>query len=151
MGEIDQNQHKTSEKITMTTPQAEQMYLNRYLREIEGKNKVVYNPNDLPVEELPIIYGFNNGGSPGWFEGVLMSQDGVYLGGHTCSNEGYMPGDLGVLEGTRPDRHETFKKHYPNGYKMEFVSYDDTLNHKGLKAAVDLAVAIADKEKATVQ
>lgn len=95
----------------------------------------IYNPNARPVEELPIIYGFNNGGSPGWFSGVLIAQDGETLGGHVCSHEGFMPGDLGIEEGRRADRHETFRAHYPDGYRMEFVGYSDVPGHEGLAAA----------------
>jgi len=120
----------------MTTPKAEAHYLARHLHETEDKGLAVYNPNQRPVEELPVIYGFNNGGSPGWFSGQLLAEDGTPLGGHLCSHEGYMPHDLGVLEGTRPDRHEAFREHYPGGYRMEFVSYDQGETHPGLQAAI---------------
>lgn len=103
----------------------------------------VFNPHQKPVDELPVIYGFNNGGQPGWFSGVLLAQDGTGLGGHICSHELYMPGDLGVLEGARPDRHEAFRQHYPDGYRMEFVGYDDVPGHAGLMAAVEAAKADA--------
>ena len=88
----------------MTTPAAAALYLAQHNVEHEGRGNAVYNPKDLPVSELPWIYGFNNGGSPGWYNGMLISQDGHWLGSHACSDEGYMPADLGVLEGTRPDR-----------------------------------------------
>lgn len=97
----------------------------------------VFNPHGKPVEELPVIYGFNNGGAPGFMSAVLIAQDGQALGGHLCSNEYYMPGDLGVLEGSRPDRHEGFREHYPDGYRMEFIGYDDVRNHAGLSAALE--------------
>ena len=86
-------------------------------------------------QALPVIYGYNNGGPLGGLEGVLLAEDGTYLGGHLCSDEGYMPHDLGVEEGSRPDRHETFRKHYPNGYRMEFVPYEQVGKHPGLEAA----------------
>lgn len=98
----------------------------------------VYNPLNKPVEDLPIIYGFNNGGSPGYMHAALVSEDSVYLGSHLCSSEGYMPYDLGILEGTRKDRHENdFQKHYPDGYKMEFVGYDEYDTHDKLKAIIE--------------
>lgn len=96
----------------------------------------VYNPHGKPFNELPVIYGFNHGGYPGSFMGVLLAEDGTSLGAHLCSHEGHMKRDLGISEGTRPDRHEEFKKHYPNGYRMDFVSREDTLAHKGLKEAL---------------
>jgi hypothetical protein len=95
----------------------------------------IFNPHDKPVEELPVIYGFNSGGSPGWYNGCLLAEDGHGLGGHVCSHEGFMLGDLGVLAERRPDRHEQFQKHYPDGYRMDFVSEKDVRNHPGLKAA----------------
>lgn len=47
-----------------------------------------------------------------------------------------MRGDLGIEEGTRPDRHETFRQHYPNGYRMAFVPHDEVRAHAGLCAAL---------------
>lgn len=96
----------------------------------------VYNPNNKDLEDLPFIIGFNNGGSQGWFDGVLVSEDGEILGNHVCSNEYFMYGDLGIIEGTRPDRHEDFREHYPDGYRMDFVSYDDLKDHKKLNEAL---------------
>lgn len=106
----------------------------------------VYNPHNKPIEELPFIYGFNNGGQPGWYHGCLVAADGTPLGGHICSSEGFMYGDLGILEGTRPDRHEGFKKHYPDGYRMDFVT--DLDNHAGFKEACRLnALMVPEEEK----
>lgn len=98
----------------------------------------IYNPKNNAVNDLPIIYGFNNGGPEGFMSAVLIAADGTVLGGHCCSNEYYMPGDLGCLSGSRPDRHEGFQKHYPDGYRMEFVSHSDVEDHAGLKTAFEL-------------
>lgn len=95
----------------------------------------VHNPHGKPEAELPVIYGFNNGGGGDLWEGCLIAEDGEILGGHACSNEGFMRGDLGVLEGRRPDRHETFRKHYPDGYRMDFVGYQEVEGHAGINAA----------------
>ncbi len=122
----------------MTTEAAKNYYEAKHVYEMQGKKIAVYNPNKEPVEKLPIIYGFNNGGEPGWMIAVLLAEDGTGLGSHLCSSEAYMPSDLGILEGTRPDRHETFKKHYPNGYRMVFVKGDEVMTHKGLNKAYDL-------------
>ena len=119
----------------MTTAQAAEQYLNEHLIEWASKGFTIYNPNNKTIEELPVIYGFNNGGTPGWFSGILLAEDGTALGGHICSSEGYMPHDLGIVEGSRPDRHETFRQHYPDGYRMDFVPARDVLSHPGLSAA----------------
>lgn len=122
----------------MTTPERAALYEAEYTAKLKGKNKVIYNPHNKPTEELPFIYGFNNGGREGRYHACLISQDGMGLGSHGCSSENYMLGDLGILEGTRSDRHETFKKHYPDGYRMEFVSYVDVDDHEALQEAFRL-------------
>ena len=99
----------------------------------------MYNPNGGPVSELPVIYGFDNGGGSLFLSALLIAEDGTHLGSHACSSEAYMPADLGILEDSRPDRHEKFKEHYPDGYRMEFVSYDDVPNHEKLMAAIKIA------------
>jgi hypothetical protein len=121
----------------MTTPAAANLYLAQYLLEMEGKGWAVYNPKDKPLEELTIIFGFFNGGSGDWLHGGLIAENGVGLGGHVCSHESYMPGDLGVLEGTRADRHELFQSMYPEGYMMAWVSSSEVKGHPGIDAAVD--------------
>lgn len=109
----------------------------------------VYNPNNLPVESLPVIYGFNNGGRPGWYHAQLIAEDGTGLGGHLCSSEAFIYSDLGLLEGTRPDRHETFKKHYPNGYRMAFVPHDEVEKTEPLLKAFELNRAQVKAEETT--
>lgn len=128
----------------MTTPAAAARYLADHVAQYRGRNLAVYNPHNKPVETLPIIYGFNNGGSSQWYEALAVSEDGMFLGQHICSHELYMPSDLGCIEGTRPDRHaDAYQKHYPDGYRMEFVGYDEIKGHEGIKAAF----AAADKRK----
>lgn len=132
----------------MTTAAAERLYLAQHLLEVGGRPVAVFNPHGKPVEELPVIYGFNNGGSPGWYDAALLAEDGTYLGGHVCSHEGYMPHDLGVLEGSRPDRHEDFQKHYPDGYRMQFVGLPEAKTHPGIEAAYQLCLAKAKEAEA---
>uniref|UniRef100_A0A6M3XU43 Uncharacterized protein n=1 Tax=viral metagenome TaxID=1070528 RepID=A0A6M3XU43_9ZZZZ len=99
----------------------------------------IYNPQKKPTEDLPVIYGFNNSKGGGTFlSAVLIAEDGTVLGGHACSSEYFMLGDLGILKDSRPDRHETFKTHYPDGYRMDFVSGEDVETHIKLKKAFEL-------------
>ena len=108
----------------MTTPKA------RY---------AVYNPHQKPIDALPAIYGLNNGGGPSILHAVAVAEDGTVLGSHRCTHECFMPHDLGVLEGTRLDRHEnSYQKHYPDGYRMEFVCRDEVPGHKALQKAIAL-------------
>ncbi len=132
----------------MTTTQAEQQYLAEHNARNKNKDYAIYNPNNKPVNELPIIYGFNNGGQSGWFTAQLLAEDGTALGSHVCSHEDYMLHDLGILEGTRLDRHETFKKHYPNGYQMDFVTRSEVNVNEGLTKAYKLNQAMRPSNEA---
>lgn len=122
----------------MTTPAAANLYEAQHIFDNQRRKYAVFNPSDKKLEDLPIIYGFNNGGSRDFFSAILIAADGTFLGGHSCSSESYMPADLGILEGTRDDRHVTFRAHYPNGYRMDFVCYGDVKNHVGLNDAFAL-------------
>lgn len=132
----------------MTTQARANLYLAQHLVEWEGKGYAIHNPHDKPIEELPVIYGFNNGGPSDWLDGALLAEDGEYLGGHICSHEWYMPADLGVMSGSRPDRHEHFRAHYPNGYRMDFVPHAAAVDHAGLAAAIKNNMAKREENKA---
>lgn len=84
------------------------------------------------------IYVFSN--TKGGNEGpcYAMAEDGTVLGSHFCSNEEWARYDLGVEKGYRPDRHEYYASHYPEGYEMEFVPNKDFDSHEGLKKAIAL-------------
>ena len=118
----------------MTTLVAAVMYEAQHVYNYSNSKDVVYNPHEKPIQELPSIYGFNNGGTYGYMIAQLISQDGVNLGSHICSSEPYMAADLGVIE-PNSSRHDKFKEHYPDGYKMEFVGYHLVATHTGLQQA----------------
>lgn len=122
----------------MTSPAAARLYEAQHLLRWEGKQWAFYNPNNIDIIDLPVIYGFNNGGPADFLSACLIAEDGTWLGNHCCSSESYMPHDLGVIEGARLDRHAGFKAHYPNGYRMSFVSYGDVPNTIGLQSAFKL-------------
>jgi hypothetical protein len=96
----------------------------------------IFNPHNRAVQELPFILGFNNGGSPGFFHGVLISEDGKFLGSHVSSSDDWLLRDLGIFPGMRKDRHEVFRQHYPGGYRMVFVPYHEAPNHALLNQAL---------------
>ena len=130
----------------MTTPARAAQYDAQYRASIQGKGYAVYNPHDKPLDQLPAIYGYNNGGTPnfgGNWTGLICAEDGTDLGQHICSNEHYMLSDLGILEGTSPSRHATFQKHYPDGYRMEFVSFDAVRDHPVLWPIIEAKNAAA--------
>lgn len=96
----------------------------------------------------PKIYCFSNVRGGGDGIAYAMAEDGTVLGSHWCSHEIYVPGDLGVTEGFRPDRHETYAKHYPAGYEMVFIPARDVLTHEGLQRAFALNQEQAKAAKA---
>jgi len=99
----------------------------------------IYNPNGVDVSELPRIFGFNNGENDYGAVGQLVAESGHGLGGHLCSDEGYMSGDLGCDEGSNPYRDKDFKEHYPDGYVVEFVPTEGREMHVGFFMAVQNA------------
>lgn len=107
----------------------------------------VFNPHNKPIEELPVIIGFNNGGRAGWMHAQLVYPDGRGGGSHFCSHEGYMRGDLGILNGYREDRHEAHQKIYPDGYRMDFVPSEKIDDHEELQKRIKLAYELIEEEK----
>lgn len=87
---------------------------------------------------LPKIYAFSNVVGGGEGVAYAIAADGTVLGSHFCSHEVYVAGDLGVLPGSRPDRHEGYAEHYPGGYEMEFVRAKNVKGHAGLTEAFRL-------------
>ena len=66
----------------MTTPLAAAIYEMEHIQRHENREIAIYNPHNKPIDELKVIFGFNNGGRKGWLHAVLLSQDGDELGGH---------------------------------------------------------------------
>lgn len=88
--------------------------------------------------DKPKIFVFSNvrGGDEGMC--YAIAEDGECLGGHWCSHESFALIDLGVTPGRRLDRHETYAKHYPDGYEMEFVRGRDIEGHEALQLTLEL-------------
>jgi hypothetical protein len=103
------------------------------------KTLYTYNPNNLPVEELPYIIGFNNGGPEHLRSAVSIAQDGTVLGTHVCTHEGWMISDLGLsAETLKEHRTEAYIEHYPNGYRTTFITYNEAHHCAPLKEALAL-------------
>lgn len=126
----------------MTTEAAARLDEAQHVYECQGNGLAVYNPHGKPVGDLPIIWGFINSHSAGGVHAMTLAEDGTELGGHFCSSPAYAPADLGLLEGSRPDRHERYRAHYPDGYRMSgLVQYDDVDACTGLQLAIKQAEA----------
>ena len=70
----------------------------------------------------PIIYAFCNGGSSGWYNCQALTEDGVFIAGHLCSDPSWGPHDMGVDSDWK---HETYRKYYPDGFEVVWVKVDD--------------------------
>ena len=69
--------------------------------------------DDPQDPSLPAVYLFSN--TPGGDgSAYAIAEDGTVLGQHWCSHRGYMRHDLH----DRPDRLETIRAHYPDGYRL---------------------------------
>lgn len=94
------------------------------------------------------IYGFNNGGSTGWYSAVAIGEDGAHLASHICSSEGFMPHDLG-MDGRSDWKHDIYDKHFGAGnWETEFVSYGNVEKHAGLQKALELNKQAGESEHA---
>ena len=103
---------------------------------------MAYKGDDM---NKPKIFCFSNvvGGGDG--EALALAEDGTCLGSHWCSHESFVRVDLGVTEGSRPDRHKTYKEHYPDGYEMVFVPSSKVKNHPQIKIACELNHKIGEE------
>ena len=101
---------------------------------------------------VPTIYVFCNGCSPGWHNFVAVAEDGTGLAGHVCSDHGYADHDMGVIEtGWKRD---IYAKHYPEGFDVEYVevrSRADSERHPGLAAALAKNLERRDASEAVIK
>lgn len=77
-----------------------------------------------------------------------LAEDGTVLGSHWCSSDVFVARDLGVTDGSRPDRHDAYRQHYPDGYEVEFVPANEVNTHAGLLAALARNHVQADEAEA---
>ena len=103
----------------------------------ENLDPVAFNPQDKPLEDLPKVYGFHNGGTPGFYYGQLLALDGTPLGSCVIEHGDFMEWELGVND-KASWRHEQISDHYPDGYVMEYVGLKEvkSFSHPGLVEAI---------------
>ncbi len=94
--------------------------------------------------DKPKIFGFVNGGSPGWYDVSSITEDGVCLASHCCSHPCYGPHDIGV---TSDWKHDTYAKYYPDGFTVEWV--ENVEKHDGIQKAFALNRAMTEAEHKT--
>lgn len=88
----------------------------------------------------PKIYVFANGKWRNDFVGLAIAEDGNVLSNHISSSETWLTYDLGVIS---MQRHDKYGAHYPDGFAVEYVPFDQVETHVGLLAAVQANAALA--------
>ena len=79
------------------------------------------------------IYCFVNSGAESDWQNVLaMCEDGNVLASHISSSEHYARNDIGI---TSDRKHDLYKKHCLDGYKLVWVDWKDVNNHEGIASA----------------
>lgn len=82
---------------------------------------------------MPKIYCWvNSGRGTDWQIVIAMAEDGTALASHCSSSEGWAKHDIGIGSDWK---HDTYRKHYPEGFELEWV--DDFDGHPGLAAAYE--------------
>lgn len=89
------------------------------------------------------IYVFGNERWGNDYLGFAMAEDGSVLGSHLSSNEEWLASDLGA---TSDRNHEAYADHYPDGFEVEYIPFDNVEKHEGLIEAVKRNAERAAKE-----
>lgn len=83
----------------------------------------------------PKIFLFCEPVSHGDFAAHAIAEDGTGLGGHLSSSVEFAKHDIGL---TSDWHHDEFRKHYPNGYEVEWIDQKDLATHEGFQKALKL-------------
>lgn len=83
----------------------------------------------------PVIYCFINGGAgTDLVRSIALAEDGTLLAHHISSSDEWARGDCGYLDTSMGRvKRGAFAKHYPEGYRLEWV--DRPREHDRLAAA----------------
>lgn len=91
----------------------------------------------------PKIFAFVNGGSPGWYSGAAIAEDGTHLPtGHCSSSPEWSRHDMGA-DGRSTWKHDIYAAHYPDGFQVEWV--EDVKSHPILWPLIERLKAEAAK------
>lgn len=83
-------------------------------------------------DEKPKVYCFSTARDGGAGTAFGLAEDGTVLAHHGCSDESFVPGDLGSTS----HNCAKYEAHYPDGFAVEFVSAARIAKHEGLWGAM---------------
>lgn len=98
------------------------------------------------ANELPKIFVFCNGCSPGWHMFVALAEDGKGLCGHVCSHHAYASHDMGVDENGW--KRDIYAKHYPDGFEVVYLEVTSKADMAAHELAHPLLAAAIARNKA---
>ena len=67
--------------------------------------------------------------------GYALAEDGTGLGSHLSSSEYFSKHDMGL---TSDWHHKDYKEHYPNGYEVEWIDYENLGAHTGFQRSLKI-------------
>lgn len=98
---------------------------SRFFKSAHDHPLYIFNPHKKPEGELPVIYGFNNGGPTGRMNACLLAQDGSVIGSYMVAHESYIVHDLCLFGEENQGRLHACKLHYQGGFRFAYVGYED--------------------------
>lgn len=78
---------------------------------------------------LGIVKGSTAGGD---VMACALAEDGTSLANHLSSSADFAKHDIGL---TSDWHHDDYRAHYPDGYEVEWIDYEDLDAHKGFQKA----------------
>jgi hypothetical protein len=98
------------------------------------------------MEKKTKIYGFNGGGEFGYYIAIAMDSEGAVVASHLCSDESFMPFDLGMSQGVTR-KHDIYDAKYGAGnWETEFIPSSQHDTHEGLKRAIELNTLLKSED-----
>ena len=89
-------------------------------------------------------YGrINDAEATGNVIGYALAEDGNCIASHYSSGRNWAKHDMGI---TSDWKHEVYEKHYPDGYELEWIDFEDLDNHAEYLKAKKLNFEQAPKE-----
>ena len=80
------------------------------------------------------VYGFVNGGSPGFYEAVLCTADGECLAQHISSTHGWAWRDM---QRALDQQFDALKERFPEGVDSEWLEPESDPEHLAIVKAID--------------
>lgn len=113
------------------------LYSDESFEKYIHRNPIIHNPNNKKIQQLPVILGFNSADKrfKTMVIGKVISEDNVIISTHVSTNESYLLQDLDLVKHNFGNKYNLGKyiNIYPDGFRIEFISYPDVFKSERLK------------------